>query len=143
MKENQGQIDESQLLINKMDKLMGQLEKSLSQSTRNPAEKNVGVLLHSTSLCRLVAGSVGILCKSGKDRTSMGVTLEQSRILAEVAGLDDGNEACRMMRKCGVRRMNVYANTGQSCYAFNNFQQQLLPKCFRPPGGTYTGNVAT
>jgi hypothetical protein len=124
-------------------RLMAALEKCLSSSTRNPTEKNVGVLLNSSSLCRLVGGSLGILCKSGKDRTSMGVTLEQSRVLSDLVGLEDGYEACRSMRKYGVRRMNVYANTGQSCYAFNNFQQQLLPKCYRPPGGTYTGNVAT
>jgi hypothetical protein len=73
----------------------------------------------------------------------MGVTLDQARILADSSDRLQGNDACKLMRKHGVRRMNVYANTGQSCYAFNNFQQQLLPKCFRPPGGTFTGNVAT
>lgn len=81
---------------------------------------------------------------TGKDRTSMGVTLEQVRILSDSSNrIMNGIDSCKLMRKYGVRRMNVYANTGQSCYAFNNFQQQLLPKCFRPPGGTYTGNVAT
>ena len=79
----------------------------------------------------------------GKDRTSMGVTLEQAKMLAESTGVIEGKEACLAMRKHGVRRMNVYANTGQAMYAFNKFQHQLLPVCYRPPTGTFTGKVAT
>lgn len=127
----------------RLDRSISILEKTLQNSFHNPTEKNVGVILKSSTLCRLLGGSIGILCKSGKDRTSMGVTLEQTRILSDTINHLHGIDTCKLMRKYGVRRMNVYANTGQSCYAFNNFQQQLLPKCYRPPGGTYTGNVAT
>ena len=77
----------------------------------------------------------------GKDRTSMGVTFDQARYLADEEGLFQPFEACQIMRKHGVRRMNVYANTGQSKYAFNGIQSQMLPKCFRPPVGTHAGNV--
>jgi DNA-binding LytR/AlgR family response regulator len=71
----------------------------------------------------------------------MGVTLEQARCIAEDMGVADGFEACQVMRKHGVRRMNVFANTGQSKYAFNGFQASMLPRCFRPPPGTNSGSV--
>lgn len=121
---------------------MDDLRKTLKASQSNSAEKNVGILLKSSAVCRMLSGSSGILCKSGKDRTSMGVTLDQSLDLASNANVVHGKEAIRLMRKHGVRRMNVYANTGQAMYAFNNFQYQMLPKCYRPPPGTHTGKVA-
>jgi hypothetical protein len=73
----------------------------------------------------------------------MGVTLDQTIHLAS-SGIEivNGQEAVRIMRKHGVRRMNVYANTGQAMYAFNGFQFQMLPKCYQPPTGTHTGKVA-
>lgn len=121
-----------------------ELKVTLDAAQASPHVKTPGVLIKSAKVCREVCGTVGILCKSGKDRTSMGVTLEQSCMLA---GKDDpvlyGQGSTRVMRKYGVRRMNVYANTGQGNYAFNSFQQGLLPKCYRPPGGTFGGNVAS
>ena len=42
----------------------------------------------------------------------MGVTLETTRCLVEDLGVLHGQEMCEMMRQRGVRRMNVYANTG-------------------------------
>lgn len=82
-----------------------------------------------------------ILILIGKDRTSMGVTLEEGRLLAEDCGVLECPAAIQNFRKHGVRRMNVYANTGQSMYAFNSIQRRALPACLRPPPGTFTGKV--
>ena len=74
----------------------------------------------------------------------MSVTLEQSRYLVEGNNeVQGGQELCRVMRRHGVRRMNVWANTGQSLYAFNSLQRQILPTCYSPPEGTFSGSVAT
>ncbi len=45
------------------------------------------------------------------------------------------------MRFQGVRRMNVYANTGQAMFAFNQIQRIALPNCYRPPPGCHSGSV--
>ncbi len=71
----------------------------------------------------------------------MGVTLDQGRALAENGPILGIADSVQTMRKYGVRRMNVYANTGQSMYAFNSIQRRALPNCFRPPQGTFTGKV--
>ncbi len=71
----------------------------------------------------------------------MGVTLDQGKILCEEADVSDHPGCIQIMRKYGVRRMNVYANTGQSMYAFNSIQRLALPTCYRPPLGTFTGKV--
>ena len=71
----------------------------------------------------------------------MGTTLEQGKMLVDKFQVVDGVEAINLMRKRGVRRMNVNANTGQTKYAFNGFQHRLLPPCYRPPTGTYSGSV--
>ena len=73
----------------------------------------------------------------------MGVTLENTRALVEDLGVLGGQEICSVMRHQGVRRMNVYANTGQSMYAFNQIQRLALPVCYRPPTGSHSGNVTS
>ena len=73
----------------------------------------------------------------------MGVTLEQTRALVEDLGVLQGTEICQLMRQSGVRRMNVYANTGQSMFAFNQIQRRALPACYRPPQGSHAGNVTS
>ena len=74
----------------------------------------------------------------------MSVSLEQVRHLSDRWGaVSDGKEVCRIMRRHGARRMNVWANTGQSLYAFNSIQRQMLPTCYAPPFGTFSGSVAT
>ncbi len=73
----------------------------------------------------------------------MGVTLENSRSLVEDLGVLNGQDICQTMRQQGVRRMNVYANTGQCMFAFNQIQRIALPNCFRPPPGSHAGNVTS
>ena len=81
--------------------------------------------------------------QSGKDRTSMAVTLEQAKHLVETHHANDGKNMCRLLRSHGVRRNNVYANTAQRQYAFNQLQIQCIPKAYRPPNGTFSGKVQT
>ena len=101
------------------------------------------VLLHSSDLLRDLAGSHAICCKSGKDRTAMAVTLEQTRALSRDLRVFDERMLCKLLRAHGVRRRNLLLNTGQDKYAFNAVQVKSLPVCYRPPAGTYTGNALT
>ncbi len=71
----------------------------------------------------------------------MAVSLDIARSLVEELGVLNGRETCQLLRSNGVRCMNVYANTGQSKYAFNNIQKMSLPVCFRPPHGTNSSSV--
>lgn len=106
-------------------------------------EKHVDILYKSSILCRELGGTIALLCKSGKDRTSMAVTLDSTRELVERMGVVRGEDLLRVKRTVGVRRMNVFANTGQSNYAFNGFQVNHFPKCYQAPSKTYAGNVAS
>jgi inositol polyphosphate-4-phosphatase len=105
--------------------------------------KNVHVLLSTSDLCRALCGLHAICCKSGKDRTAMGVTLENCRFLAFNLRVSGACHLCQVMRRWGARRRNVYANTGQSCYAFHDLQQPLVPACYRAPNGTVNRTVGT
>eukprot|EP00981_Chlorochromonas_danica_P003688 scaffold681_cov173-Ochromonas_danica.AAC.51 len=125
------------------ERLLDQLKEAIQISQQNPYEKHVDVLLKSSSICRQMVGCISVLCKSGKDRTSMGVTLEQTRSLVEDLGILNAPEICQLMRQQGVRRMNVYANTGQCMFAFNQIQRRALPMCYRPPPGCHAGNVTS
>lgn len=125
-------------------KLWRQLLASASEAVLDSStQKNVHLLLKTSDLCRELAGSHCICCKSGKDRTSMAVTLEQTRMVASSLGVFDEKCVCKLMRRHGVRRVNVIANTDQDKYAFNAVQVKSLPRCYRPPRGTYTGNTLT
>ena len=81
------------------------------------------------------------MCKSGKDRTSMGVTLEHGRLLHTRHGLSRSllDDAILAMRRRGVRRENVRLNTSRRLYAFNWMQRQMLPEPYRPPEGSAKG----
>jgi hypothetical protein len=130
--------------IKSITEMLNDLSATIRATVDNLSEKNVNVLLKASRLSRHICGNMSILCKSGKDRTSMCVTLEEARQLVE-GEIDavGGQEIARVLRRHGVRRMNVWANTGQPMYAFNGIQCQLLPQCFRPPPGTFSGNVQT
>jgi len=104
-----------------------------------PNRTNVHLILHASDLCRQLSGVHAICCKSGKDRTAMAVTLEEARLLCDHLRVVGGRRCCKVLRRFGVRRDNVEANTGQRKYAFNDVQRLFLPKCFQPPQGTYGG----
>jgi len=116
---------------------------ALRSSVFSSLKTNVHLIVHASNLCRRLSGVHGICCKSGKDRTSMLVTLEEARLLGDNLGVIGGRKVCRTMRKFGVRRTNVLLNTGQTKYAFNDVQRVFLPPCFQPPAGTYSGTAVT
>ena len=65
-----------------------QLE-SLQQSYASNKSKNVEFLMSLERLCRRLNGGRLTSCKSGKDRTSMSVTLEECSLLKQNHNLDD------------------------------------------------------
>lgn len=121
--------------------MLEQFNHAVLESVNSPYEKHMDLLVKGSELIRSMTGILCILCKSGKDRTSMSVTLDQARFLTERLGVINGFEATRLFRYHGVRRLNVHANTGQSMYAFNAIQRRALPFCLRPPSGSHSGNV--
>ena len=116
---------------------------AITEASAKPAEKHIHVLLKTNALCRKIAGVIGTSCKSGKDRTAMGVTLDATSHLVSTFGAQDGKEVCQTLRMYGVRRMNVYANTGQAMYAFGPLDRLALPACYSPPAQTCSGTVNT
>ena len=104
-------------------------------------EKNVWLLQAAAEMVRLLGGGRATMCKSGKDRTSMSVTLEHGRLLRDSHGLSGSllPGCVRTMRRSGVRRENVYLNTSRRLYAFNWIQQSMLPAAYRPPAGSAEG----
>ena len=121
--------------------LFNNLETAVAVSAEAPDVKNINILTASASFCRKLGGTIGILCKSGKDRTSMSATLEMARAVVDVHNVIDGQEVVDALRSHGCRRMNVWGNTGQPMYAFNSIQRMALPNCYRPPVGTFSGSV--
>ena len=59
--------------------------------------------------------------------------------LEEKHGLPDAEASTLMdeMRATGVRWLNMRKNVTKGTYAFNAFQQWLLPAGYRAPKGTY------
>ena len=118
------------------------LEQLHTLTLRSPAEsKNVAMLELAAELTRRLGGGRLTMCKSGKDRTAMSVTLEHGRLLHRRHGLPESllAETVQIMRRRGVRRENVRLNTSRRLYAFNWLQQMALPEAYRPPAGSAKG----
>merc|ERR1712196_508923 len=123
----------------KMASISGQIKAAMEA----PYTTNLNIIFETSELCRELAGISCVLCKSGKDRTAQGVSFEQARGLATEGALVHFRKHCALMRSHGVRRYNVYANTGQSRYAFSNTQRSFFPSCLRAPKDSCTNNVAS
>ena len=101
------------------------------------SEKNVQMLIEVERICNIVGGCRVTFCKSGKDRTGMAITLEQSRLLGEACGLDNSDDRilrdANVMRQHGTRIMIAEKNIGRRIYAINLLQVKFLPLFYRPP----------
>uniref|UniRef100_A0A0K0E8D4 PH domain-containing protein n=1 Tax=Strongyloides stercoralis TaxID=6248 RepID=A0A0K0E8D4_STRER len=111
----------------------------------SPSNKNVSLFKTVMSLTTALNGINCLSCKSGKDRTSMAVTLEEGRLLKETCGVNDDqvSEMIVCLRRDGVRRENCRKNVGKPMYSFSSFQMHFLPPEFRPPTGTFTHGVSS
>ncbi|KAI3381086.1 hypothetical protein SNEBB_007839 [Seison nebaliae] len=84
-----------------------------------------------------------ISCKSAKDRTAMGVTLEMGRFLQRdynfsqqtVTGLIDYS------RQYGTRRRITQKNANMPTYSFNIYQLWYLPDIYKPPKSTCSSGM--
>lgn len=105
--------------------------------TTNINEKNVEMLIEVERIGRILGACRVTFCKSGKDRTGMAITLEQSRLLGE--NFDCGQSFERIirdantMRQYGTRLMVAEKNIGRAIYAINRLQIKFLPLYYRPP----------
>ena len=124
-------------LTDKLALLKGMIDKAMD----DVFSRNTNILFEASSLCRELSGVNSVLCKSGKDRTAQGVTFEQARDLAVHSALTDVHKTCDLFRNDGVRRYNVWANTGQPLFAFNEVQRSFFPQCLKPPSGSYGSGI--
>ena len=93
------------------------------------------LILEVQEACIALGGCMITFCKSGKDRTGMVLTLQQSRFLSKHCGqfeqriLKDAN----VMRSNGTRLDIAEKNTGKRVFAINQIQVNFLPPSLRPP----------
>jgi hypothetical protein len=113
-----------------------ELKNKLGGTLNDKNEKNDNVIIYASELTKLMGGLVTAMCNSGKDRTGQGVTLDQARELVKKHLVTEVQHVLDSFRSIGVRRQNVWANTGQFQFAFTNFQAPFLPACLRPPPDT-------
>lgn len=85
--------------------LLEELTESILSSS-NIHSKNVDMLVGVERACVMLGGCRVTFCKSGKDRTGMAVTYEQSRQLGERFGC--GQSVSRVLRDANVMRCVYY-----------------------------------
>jgi len=110
-------------------------------ATSKLTKKNFGVLMQSSDLARKLGGCRITSCKSAKDRTSMSITHEETRLLPELPR-EHALQFANVLREFGVRVANGRKNTGKGAYAFNVLQRKLLPVEYRPPVSVSAGGEA-
>ena len=101
-------------------------------------QKNVSVLECLEDIAVQLDALRVTFCKSGKDRTGMAVTLEQSRYMARKFGIGTNNKDivihnANIMREYGTRLDVVEKNIKKRCYAINAIQATFLPEEYKPP----------
>ncbi|XP_064387064.1 inositol polyphosphate-4-phosphatase type I A-like isoform X2 [Halichondria panicea] len=125
------QSSQAQLRAVRVEDLLSHLKKTYSTHK----SKNIELLVALHQLVHWVRGGRMTSCKSGKDRTSMSVTLEECCMLRNNHHLP-GSEFVKTLstlRSHGTRLENCLKNTGHRCYHFNQLQLVLLPKLLTPP----------
>ncbi|GMR42705.1 hypothetical protein PMAYCL1PPCAC_12900 [Pristionchus mayeri] len=110
-----------------------------------PSRKNMLLYEWAMAAGTELDGELVVSCKSGKDRTAMGVTLEQGRLMRQASGLNatQAAEVVDALRKNGARREVCRKNIDKAAYSFSAFQMHFLPKSFRPPSGTFAHGLST
>jgi len=102
--------------------------------------KDVDVLVFAENTVRSLGGGRVTFCKSGKDRTAMSATLEQSGLLSTMPLVHkvqlDEQMVSNLAREYGSRIVVAEKNVGRPKYSFNSAQRQLLPTRYRPPHST-------
>ncbi|KAF8357136.1 hypothetical protein PRIPAC_92131 [Pristionchus pacificus] len=111
----------------------------------DPSRKNMLLYEWAMAAGTELDGELVVSCKSGKDRTAMGVTLEQGRLMRQASGLNatQAAEVVDALRKNGARREVCRKNIDKAAYSFSAFQMHFLPKSFRPPSGTFAHGLST
>ncbi|UJR33924.1 hypothetical protein I4U23_021343 [Adineta vaga] len=145
---NHNNLDKLKAFINKslnyLPEDIPDLLKQLEHSIRSNKPKNVHIFPLAEKICRRAYGVRVTGCKSAKDRTSMGFTLEQGQLLLNNHNVDkhDLQEILNQFRCNGTSIENALANTGCKAYAFSYFQLLTFPEHYRAQQGTY-GDVQT
>jgi len=106
--------------------------------------KNTAVLINAEMACDELGGGRVTFCKSGKDRTAMAVTLEQTRRVYGGTSPDgrpsDAEDSERMrltnVLRVGTRLQVAQKNIGYAKYSFNMLQRRFLPKAYQAPAET-------
>ena len=112
---------------------------ALARTIRNtsPLEKDVQMLVEIEQVGHLLDGLRVSFCKSGKDRTGMAVTLEQTRFIGNAYGCGTSDDIlyknASVMRLYGTRLKLCEKNIGKAVFSINSFQAQFLPHMYRPP----------
>ncbi|CAM4739700.1 unnamed protein product [Rotaria magnacalcarata] len=116
----------------------------LEHAINSNKPKNVDIFPLAEKICRKVHGIRVTGCKSAKDRTSMGFTLEQGQLLVNNHNADrhDLQDIISRFRRNGTSIENTLINTGVKAYAFSTIQLVTFPEYYRAPLGTY-GNTQT
>ncbi|RHY96437.1 hypothetical protein DYB35_005543 [Aphanomyces astaci] len=121
-----------------VNELLATLKSLVVDETRQTAKKNYRLLLVAADLTRQLRGGRVTFCKSGKDRTAMSVTLEQTRMVHNTSSekvdmYDTIAPIADVMREYGVRIKVADKNVGRMRYTFNGLQRKMLPRVYRPP----------
>jgi len=121
------------------------LMETLVTTVNTKKNKNYDILLQSEEICLRMNSLRLTSCKSGKDRSSMSVTLEIVRILEREHAMKEEvfQQVLNSLRSQGTRLINCYKNVGLAKYAFNKVQVKALPSPYRPPEGTIGKYVQT
>ncbi|CAF1149959.1 unnamed protein product [Adineta ricciae] len=130
--------------INNLPEDIPDLLKQLEHTIHSNKPKNVNIFTLAEKVCRRAYGVRVTGCKSAKDRTSMGFTLEQGQLLVNNHRVDkhDLHEIINQFRRYGTSIENALANTGVKAYAFSYLQLLTFPEYYRAQQGTY-GDVQT
>ncbi|XP_064638095.1 inositol polyphosphate-4-phosphatase type I A-like isoform X3 [Lineus longissimus] len=112
---------------------------ALKQSVALKKSRNTAILHISDEIARMIRAFRFTCCKSSRDRTSMGITLEQTMILQREHQLAQKvfMRALDCFRTDGVRRANAIKNTGKRHYDFATMRVMALPTLYKPPSGCY------